>query len=442
MAKIKIKFPSILSKFTNGERNIEVSALNLNEAFEKLEERFGLTFKQALFNQDGSLKRTINVLLNGRNVRSLNFQEVKLNDGDEVVVIPIVGGGSTTLLINELERYSRQIALRKIGLEGQRKLKEAKVSIVGVGGLGCVSAVQLAAMGVGYLKIIDQDVIEVTNLHRQLLYDVESIGYPKVEVAEKKLKLLNPNIDVEAEALTINRSTVFEAIKDVDLVIDGLDRIEPRYAVNEACIKLKIPYIFGSAIEMYGSASTIIPGETGCLECFLGKISDENLPTCETVGVFPPVLSIIASIQTSEAVNLILKHPPALANKLLFLSLENSINLDIFPIKKSDFCSTCSGKYEKEEKELNKYLISELCGKNAFMVSTTKLKSYDLDHITEVLIKKFKVNFKSNFSLTFNYSSHISVTFMKNGNMLIKGASSKKEAEEVYNSIMNLIELS
>ncbi|MEM3476261.1 MAG: MoaD family protein, partial [Candidatus Bathyarchaeia archaeon] len=174
MAKIKIKFPSILSKFTNGERNIEVSALNLNEAFEKLEERFGLTFKQALFNQDGSLKRTISVLLNGRNVRSLNFQEVKLNDGDEVVVIPIVGGGSTTLLINELERYSRQIALRKIGLEGQRKLKEAKVSIVGVGGLGCVSAVQLAAMGVGYLKIIDQDVIEVTNLHRQLLYDVES----------------------------------------------------------------------------------------------------------------------------------------------------------------------------------------------------------------------------------------------------------------------------
>lgn len=441
MAKIKVKFPSILSKFTNGERSIEVSALTLSEAFEKIEEKFGLAFKQALFNQDGSLKRIINVLLNGRNVRFLNFQEVKLNDGDEVVVIPTVGGGSTTLLTNELERYSRQIVLRKIGLEGQKKLKEAKVSIIGVGGLGCVSAIQLAAMGVGYLRIIDQDVIEATNLHRQILYDVESIGYPKIEVAERKLKLINPNVKVEAEALTINRSTVFEAVKDVDVVIDGLDRIEPRYAVNEACIKLKIPYVFGSAIEVYGSASTIIPEETGCLECFLGKVNDENLPTCETVGVFPPVLSIIASIQVSEAINLILKHPPALANKLLFLSLEDSINLDVFPIKKSSFCSTCSGKSE-EKKELDKYLISELCGKNSFMASTTKLKSYDLSYTAEVLSKKFKVNFKSNFSLTFNYSNKISITFMKNGNMLIKGASSKKEAEEIYNFIINLIESS
>lgn len=437
MAKVKVKFPSIFSKFTNGTKEVEVTALTLKETLEKLEEKFGEKFKQALFNEDGSLKRTINVLLNGRNVRFLNFQEVKLNDNDEISVIPAVGGGSITLSISDLERYSRQITLKKIGLEGQKKLKEAKVLIAGVGGLGCVSALQLAAMGVGYLKIIDQDVIDITNLHRQILYDVASLGYPKVEVAEKKLKAINPSIEIEAETLTINRFTANEAVKGVDIVVDGLDRIEPRYAINEACINLNIPYVFGSAIETYGSATTIIPKKTGCLECFLGKINDENLPTCETVGVFPPVLSVIASIQVSEAVNLILNHPPALANKLLFLSLENPITIDVFSVKKSDFCSTCGGKTsEKIEEE---HLISELCGKNSFMVSTTKLKFFDLNHVAEALSKKFKVNFKSSFGLTFNYSNSISITFMKNGNMLIKGVSTKEEAKKIYDEIIGLI---
>jgi adenylyltransferase/sulfurtransferase len=435
---VKVKFPSILSKFTNGTKEVEVTALTLKETFEKLKEKFGEEFKQALFNEDGSLKRTINVLLNGRNVRFLNFQEVKLNDNDEISIIPAVGGGSTTFSINDLERYARQITLKKVGLEGQKKLKEAKVLIAGVGGLGCVSALQLAAMGVGYLRIIDQDIVDVTNLHRQILYDVTSLGYPKVEVAEKKLKAINPSIEIEAETLTINRFTANEAVKGVDIVVDGLDRIEPRYAINEACVKLNIPYVFGSAIETYGSATTIIPKETVCLECFLGRINDENLPTCETVGVFPPVLSIIASIQASEAVNLILNHPPALTNKLLFLSLENPITIDVFSVRKSDFCSICGGKNIEKNEEEN-HLISELCGKNSFMVSTIKLKSFDLNHIAEALNKKLQVNFKSNFGLTFNYSNSISVTFMKNGNILIKGVSTKKEAKEIYNYIMDLI---
>ena len=139
-----------------------------------------------------------------------------------------------SLSSEEVKRYSRQIALREIGLEGQKKLKNSRVSIVGVGGLGCFSSIQLASIGVGYIRLIDQDVVDITNLHRQILYDTESLDYPKVESAQKRLRTLNPNVEVEPLPLTINEDTAVEAVKGVDVVIDGLDHFTPRYAVNKA----------------------------------------------------------------------------------------------------------------------------------------------------------------------------------------------------------------
>ena len=223
----------------------------------------------------------------------------------------------------EIKRYSRQIALREIGLEGQKKLKSSRVSIIGVGGLGCFSSIQLASMGVGYIRLIDQDVVDITNLHRQILYDTESLGYPKVEAAQKRLQALNPNVEVEPLPLTINEETAVEAVKGVDLVIDGLDHFAPRYAVNKACIDLGVPYVYGGALETYGSVSTIIPQKTACLECWTGRIGDEGLPTCETVGVLPSVLAVVASIQVNEALHLLLGRAPSLANKVLIVDIDS-----------------------------------------------------------------------------------------------------------------------
>jgi len=129
----------------------------------------------------------------------------------------------------ELQRYSRQIVLRTLGLEGQKKLKKARVSIIGVGGLGCFSSIQLASMGVGYLRLIDQDVVDITNLHRQILYDTESLGYPKVEIAQKRLTALNPHVEIDARPLTVNEETADDIVKDVDVVLDGLDHFAPQH---------------------------------------------------------------------------------------------------------------------------------------------------------------------------------------------------------------------
>jgi len=342
------------------------------------------------------------------------------------------------LIKEELVRYSRQIVLANIGFEGQERLKDAKVSIVGVGGLGCVSSVQLAAMGVGYLRITDQDVVDLTNLHRQYLYDTGALGYPKVEVAQKRLKAINPNIEIEALPLTVTRETADDVVKGVDVVVDALDRFAPRYAINEACVRNKIPYVYGGALTTYGNVSTIIPRETACLECIVGKVDDETLPTCETAGVFPPVVSIIASIQVREALDLLLGKPPLLTNKLFFVDV-HALEFESFNVVRRPGCETCGEPLVETRPLTSDLRVAELCGKNSYMVSPKTPLSLDLDRAAEIIGKVFKLKIRAAFGLTFDYSERVVVSLMKTGNMLIKGAGNEKEALAIYDRVMKTL---
>lgn len=338
----------------------------------------------------------------------------------------------------ELERYSRQIVLREIGLEGQKKLKNSRVSIIGVGGLGCFSSVQLASMGVGYIRLIDQDVVDLTNLHRQILYDTLVLGYPKVEAAQKKLEALNPNLEIEPLPLTVNEETADQAVKDVDVVIDGLDHFAPRYAINRACVKHEIPYVYGGALETYGNVSTIIPRKTACLECFIGRLSDEGLPTCETVGVLPSILATIASIQVSEAVHLLLGKSPSLANKVLFIDM-NSLSFESFNIVKRESCPTCGVSSIEAKSSFIEPRVVELCGKDSFMASPSRPLALNLADVATVLGKKFRIKLRSTFGLAFEYSDGVSINLMKTGNALIKGVSEKEDAINIYSELINTL---
>jgi adenylyltransferase/sulfurtransferase len=340
---------------------------------------------------------------------------------------------------NELKRYSRQIVLGEIGIEGQKRLKNSRVSIIGVGGLGCYSSIQLASMGVGYIRLIDQDVVDITNLHRQILYDTESLGYPKVEVAQKRLKALNPNVEIDPLPLTINEETADKAVNGVDVVIDGLDRFAPRRAINRACIKHDIPYIYGGALETYGNVSTIIPRKTACLECFTGTLSDEGLPTCETVGVLPSILAAVTSVQVSEATHLLLGEEPSLANKLLFADIY-SLSFTIIDIAKRESCQTCGTTLIETKPIIAESKVVELCGKDTFMASPRTPLALNLDQITPLLEKRFKINLRSNFGLSFEHSNGITISLMKTGNALIKGLSDRRDAVKIYNEIMNIVQ--
>ena len=338
----------------------------------------------------------------------------------------------------ELERYSRQIVLKGIGREGQERFKESRVSIIGIGGLGCFSSVQLAAMGVGFLRLIDQDVVERTNLHRQILFDTDSLGYPKVEVAQKRLTALNPNVRIESLPLTVNEETADDAVKDVDVVVDGLDHLGPRYAINRACVKKGIPYVYAGALETYANVSTVVPGKSACLECFTGRLSDENLPTCETVGVFTPVLAAITSVQVSETLRLLLKREPVLANKVLFIDI-HSLSFSTVDVVRREDCQVCGVPSIKTESSPVEPTVVALCGKDAFMASPKSPLSLDMTAVSSILGARFRIERRSILGITFEYRPGVAISLMKTGSALVKGLSSKDEAMRVYSDLLALL---
>lgn len=341
---------------------------------------------------------------------------------------------------SEIEYYSRQIVLPDIGYKGQVRLKGASVCIVGLGGLGSPAALQLAAMGVGHMRLVDHDVVELSNLQRQHIYSVKFLGYPKVEAAAIRLRDLNPNIEVEPLPISLNHHTIEEAIKDVDVVIDGLDRMSTRYIVNRACQKLGVPYIYGAAIMTFGSASTIIPGETPCLECFQGGIDDDMLPSCAVVGVHPAILNIIASVEVSEATKIITGKKPQLVGKLIHCDISEMV-FETINISKAEKCPVC-GTRQFIPKPIEEKTIIELCGregKRVFLIVPKKNLNIDISKISVIVssFKDFEVKVRANLGITFvDSTNNRDVSVLKSGVMIIDNVNSEYEALDFYRKIM------
>jgi molybdopterin/thiamine biosynthesis adenylyltransferase len=253
-------------------------------------------------------------------------------------------------MINEefLNRYSRQIVLKDIGLEGQEKLLKSKVTVAGVGGLGSMVASLLARIGFGEIHIVDRDVVSLSDLHRQILYDEGDLGIPKVYAAEKKLKQINSEVKVYPHALSVNNYDMMkQIINDSDIVIDGLDNMLARYNLNILVVTLGKPYVFASAIENYGNLSSIVPGKTPCLNEFYGDFKDRELPTCATAGVNPAIVTSIASLEVNEAINLVLRGRSPFFGKLALLDL-NIGSLETVDLKKDPKCDVCNAKAKPE----------------------------------------------------------------------------------------------
>lgn len=339
----------------------------------------------------------------------------------------------------ELEYYSRQIVLAELGGTAQLKLKNAKACVLGLGGLGSPTATQLAAIGVGYLRLIDRDVVELANLHRQHLYGVDDIGYPKVEVAARRLQKVNPFIKIEALPLYISEENAEKIVEGMDVVVDSLDRMAPRYAINRACVKLGVPYIFGGAIKTTGVVSTIIPGETVCLECFYGNLSDDQLPSCGVVGVHPSLLSIIASIEVSEAIRILTGKQPCLANKLFYFDLEH-IEATEIRLSKGDQCLVCGSKPSKSFKPIKHKLIEEVCGrrgKKTFVMIPKKNLQINMAKLQQFLSRKrIKVIISASLGITFEKDTKVSGSILKSGVMILEGFKEKPDALSFFRDIL------
>lgn len=338
----------------------------------------------------------------------------------------------------EVERYSRQISLKEIGLKGQLKLKKAKVCIVGMGGLGTASAVKLAAMGIGYIRLVDRDVVSLSDLHRQFLYDSVSIGRPKVEVASEKLALLNPNIQLDPLPTSINSGNVEKIVFGVDAVVDGLDSIETRYLINRACHKLKVPYFYGGAIENVGNASTIIPGKSACLECYFPGITDDLLPKCAVVGVHPSILSIITSVQVSEVVRWLTGEKPMLLNTQFIFDIKD-LTLDKVELGKNEKCSVCGD--GPPPKVIEERILQEQCsreGDRTFTIVPRELITLDIQKLSSyVKTKGFKIEAKGNLGITFRHSKQMKISILRSG-VAIYQVSTIRNSADLTQKIMQL----
>jgi molybdopterin/thiamine biosynthesis adenylyltransferase len=243
---------------------------------------------------------------------------------------------------SERERYDRQIMIGEIGQEGQEKLKRSRVAIAGGGGLGSPTAIYLTAAGIGMIRMIDHDQVALSNLNRQILHWEEDIGRQKVDSARRKLRNLNPAVEIEAIAETITEGNVSQLVDGCDVVVDAMDNLPTRYILNRCAIEKKIPFFHGAVNGFQGRAMTIIPGETACLRCmYRGPVPQEKFPV---IGVAP---AVIGSIQATEVIKYVVGIGKLLTNRLLIYD-GLKVSFSEFKVNKNPNCDHCGSFARKE----------------------------------------------------------------------------------------------
>ena len=444
MASITFTIPSVLNAGA-GEKKIDLDVNTLHDAFTKISETMGADFKRRVLNEDGTPRSLINIYINGKNAKFSSGLDTALNDSDEVTILPAVAGGSSEtgeevsdLSEKELDRYSRQIMLEEIGYQGQLKLKQAKVCVVGVGGLGNPIVTRLAAMGVGKIRIVDRDVIELSNLHRQTMFNEDDIGQVKVETAAKKLRKLNADIIIEEMPVSINDYTAFEVVDGCDVVVDALDSVNARYSLNKACVEKNIPFVTGAAVGVTGQVFTVLPKETACYHCMFPDLDEDAMPTCSIQGVHPSILSVVGGIEVYEAVDILIGKKPKSSEKFLSIDLEN---LEFSSVKtfKQDACSVC-GSGKKVEAPKQELILEELCGRNmgkrTFSITPTYEVNLDVADVTTIAKEKgFLVENQGDLGISMR-TNDLSVNFMKKGSAVVVGSDNEAEAISLYKSLL------
>jgi adenylyltransferase/sulfurtransferase len=330
-------------------------------------------------------------------------------------------------------RYSRQILFDGIGKAGQGKLLNSRILLVGCGALGASHAEMLARAGVGFLRIVDRDFVEFSNLQRQTLYSESDAKerLPKAIAAKNRLSKVNSEIEIEAIVADVNNSNIENLVKDVDLVLDGTDNFQVRYLVNDACVKLKKTWIYGAAVSSYGTTMTIIPNETPCLRCIFDEIpSVGTSPTCDTAGVIQPIILTISAIQVSEALKILVGNTDKLHKSLMQFDVWENDWRKIKLGKPNEDCQTCGHRNFEFLEASNQDFFTSLCGRDAVQIQPPNSTKIDLPNLAEKLknLGEIKLN---EYLLRLKVEDY-ELTIFKDARAIIKGTDDLSVARSVY----------
>ncbi len=333
-------------------------------------------------------------------------------------------------------RYARQIVLSDFGETGQVKIRQARILVVGLGGLGTFSTLLLAEIGVGYLRIVDRDIVERTNLHRTPLFTNADLDRAKVEVAADRLKQLNPLMTIDTHACHVGTPNIDDLLDGIDIVIDALDNFETRRIISEACIQKGIPFIFCGVSARSGNITVFnLKKQSPCFSCLYHGINDDELETCDITGVHPALLPVLTGIQVHEAINILLRGETSLEGTLLFIDLK-SLNFDRIPIQKNPTCSVCSESAEYISKSsVSEWVTLDICGGDNFMLVPQMKISFDMRQIKSQLENNYIITKMGTHSLTLSLVNNVLMTIFRGGNVLIRGVKSPQRASGIWEEI-------
>jgi adenylyltransferase/sulfurtransferase len=337
---------------------------------------------------------------------------------------------------SELSRYDRQMRFASMGVDGQKKLRDARVLVIGLGALGSSSAETLTRAGVGFLRIVDRDFLELNNLQRQSLYTEADVaeGLPKAIVAAGRLNQINSNVKIEPVVADVTSSNVSMLCDSIHLIVDGTDNFETRFLINDAAIARGLPWVFGGCLGCDGQSLTIIPGKSACLRCLMpeGPPNAAQMPTCDTAGVLAPIISLIAAIQSLEAIKILSGNLSAVCDKLQVFSLwENRIRqVDVGQLRTTSNCLAC---VQKEFEWLAGRRGSQpvvLCGRNAVQLSPGGSGDVDLPTIAGRLKRLGPIQLNQ-FLLKFAVES-FEMTLFLDGRAIVGGTQDPVVARRLY----------
>ena len=332
MAKILI--PTPLRQFAAGLDAVDVDAATVGDALRDLVAAHP-QIERNLFNEQGRLRSFVNVYVDDEDIRFLDREQTALESGSTISIVPSIAGGATAtpptatealpdLSNEEILRYSRHLILPQVGLEGQRKLKAARVLMVGTGGLGAPLGLYLAAAGIGRIGIVDFDVVDETNLQRQVIHGSKDVGRSKIESAAETMQDINPRLAIDKYETALTSANALEILAEYDVVVDGTDNFPTRYLVNDACVLLSKPNAYGSIFRFEGQATVFSYQGGPCYRCLYPEPPPPGLvPSCAEGGVLGILPAVIGSIQATEVVKIILGTGESLSGRLLLYDALN-----------------------------------------------------------------------------------------------------------------------
>jgi adenylyltransferase/sulfurtransferase len=345
MAKILI--PTPLRQYAGKQDSVEAAGATVGEALAALTGMHP-DLKRHLYNDEGKLRSFVNVYLNDEDIRYLSKDATPLQDGDTLSIVPSIAGGATaveappaTLSKEEILRYSRHLIMPEVGMDGQLKLKQAKVLLIGTGGLGAPLGMYLAAAGIGRIGLVDFDVVDFTNLQRQIIHGTKDVGKKKLDSAAETMADINPFVQIDRHEVALTSENALDILKDYDIVVDGTDNFPTRYLVNDACVLLNKPNVYGSIFRFEGQA-TVFAYEGGpCYRCLYPEPPPPGLvPSCAEGGVLGILPGVIGLIQATETVKLILGKGETLVGRLVLYDAL-AMRFRELKLRKNPECPVC-----------------------------------------------------------------------------------------------------